>query len=109
MEPTLSDGDGLIGLRDGRCRIGQLRVVIHPHQPNRWLVKRVELCDGDRVWVRSDNEGVDASDSREFGWLPLHGSYAVIAQWPPPRAFWRATGPHMGLFRHKKARGAEER
>ena len=46
MEPTLVDGQGLVGWRTDRARIGQLRCVEHPDRPGFWLVKRVESVDG---------------------------------------------------------------
>ncbi len=90
MEPTLHDGDGLIGRLNGPCAPGSLRVVPHPFQPSVWLVKRAddvrrssdELTAVDQVWLRSDNDSVTSTDSRELGWLPLEGTYQVVARWP---------------------------
>ncbi len=96
MEPTLHDGDGLIGRLNGPCAPGSLRVVPHPFQPSVWLVKRVGdvrhcadeasnangLATADQVWLRSDNDAVTSTDSRELGWLPLEGTYQVVVRWP---------------------------
>ncbi len=42
MLPTLRPGDGLLAVRGGRMRTGQLRVFPpDPTSPSRWLIKRV--------------------------------------------------------------------
>lgn len=82
MEPTLVDGQGLVGWRDGRAAPGQLRCVEHPHRPGFWLVKRVEAVDGDEMRVVSDNADVSAVDSRTFGPVPVEGSYRVVVRIP---------------------------
>ena len=79
MEPTLHAGEGLVGVRGGRVRVGELRVVEHPQRPGFWLVKRVEEDLGDgRIRVRSDNDGVTTTDSRSFGAVAARGSYRVL-------------------------------
>lgn len=83
MLPTLSPGDGLLGLRCRTPRPGQLRVFRDPTLSSRWLVKRVGEVRGagrDATFeARSDNPGVPgAMDSREFGWVPVAGSYRVV-------------------------------
>ena len=79
MLPTLKSGDGLLGLRGGRPRPGQIRVFPDPWSPSRWLVKRVGLVDGETFEALSDNpRAPGAVDSREFGWVESRGSYRVI-------------------------------
>jgi hypothetical protein len=82
MEPTLADGQGLVGLRTRRASPGQLRCVEHPHRPGFWLVKRVDAVDGDTMTVSSDNAAVATVDSRVFGPVCVAGSYRVIVRVP---------------------------
>lgn len=87
MEPTLVDGQGLVAVRSGRARPGQLRCLEHPLRPGFWLVKRVVSVDetpgGDALMtVSSDNRTVDAVDSRRFGPVPVDGSYRVLLRIP---------------------------
>ncbi len=90
MEPTLVDGQGLVALTCGRARPGQLRVLCHPWHPGRWLVKRVTEVRGDGTMiVASDNAEATRADSREFGAVPVAGSYRVLLRAPAPR-----TGAH---------------
>jgi hypothetical protein len=83
MRPALNPGDGLLAVRGGDPRRGQLRVFRDPTLPSRWLVKRVggvrragrnatfEAC--------SDNpRAPGVVDSRQFGWVPAAGSYRVL-------------------------------
>jgi hypothetical protein len=83
MQPTLSPGDGLLALRCGRARRGQLRVFPDPTLPTRWLVKRVGDVRGAgrsaTFEARSDNPHVPGVvDSRRFGWVQAAGSYRVV-------------------------------
>jgi hypothetical protein len=84
MRPTLAPGDGLLAVRGGVPRTGQLRVFPDPTMPTRWLIKRVgavgaDVGDGLRFEARSDNPGAPGVvDSRQFGWVPATGSYRVI-------------------------------
>lgn len=79
MLPTLRSGDGLLGLRGGTPRPGQLRVFPDPWSPSRWLVKRVGAVQGSTFEAVSDNpRAPGAMDSREFGWVEAQGSYRVI-------------------------------
>jgi hypothetical protein len=83
MRPSLSPGDGLLALRGGDPRRGQLRVFRDPTLSSRWLVKRVGDVRGagrDATFeARSDNPGAPgAVDSRQFGWIPAAGSYRVM-------------------------------
>ena len=79
MLPTLKSGDGLLALRGGTPRPGQIRVFPDPWSSTRWLVKRVGLVDGGTFEALSDNpRAPGAMDSREFGWVESHGSYRVI-------------------------------
>jgi phage repressor protein C with HTH and peptisase S24 domain len=79
MQPTLRPGDGLLSVRGGRPRPGQLRVFPDPRLPSRWLVKRVGEVHGSTFEARSDNPGAPGVvDSRRFGWVPAAGSYRVV-------------------------------
>lgn len=83
MRPTLEPGDGLIALRAGTPRQGQLRVFPDPIVPTRYLVKRVgevrESASGATFQALSDNAGAPGvTDSRKFGMVPAAGSYRVI-------------------------------
>lgn len=83
MRPALGPGDGLLALRYGRIRRGQLRVFRDPRRSTRWLVKRVGDVYGagrDVIFeARSDNPGAaGAADSHEFGWISAAGSYRVV-------------------------------
>lgn len=83
MLPTVKPGDGLLGLRGGTPRPGQLRVFPDPWSPSRWLIKRVGAVRGtgrDATFeARSDNpRAAGAVDSRDFGWVAGTGSYRVI-------------------------------
>ena len=83
MRPTLHPGDGLVALRGGAVREGQLRVFRDPRLSTRWLVKRVsavfETGHGTRFEVRSDNpSAAGAVDSHEFGWVAAPDTYRVI-------------------------------
>lgn len=95
MEPTLVDGQGLVALRWGRARPGQVRVLAHPWHPGRWLVKRVTVVRGDgTMLVGSDNAGATRADSREFGAIPVAGSYRVVLRVSARRS--RASPPGRG-------------
>jgi hypothetical protein len=83
MRPALSKGDGLLALRGGALRRGQLRVFPDPTLPSRWLVKRVGSVRGTgrnaTFEARSDNpQALGVVDSRHFGWVPAAGSYRVV-------------------------------
>ena len=83
MRPSLNPGDGLLALRGGAPRRGQLRVFPDPTLPSRWLVKRVGdvrgTGGGAEFEARSDNPGAPGVvDSRQFGWVPVTGSYRVL-------------------------------
>jgi hypothetical protein len=83
MRPTLSPGDGLLTLRGGVPRRGQLRVFPDPTLPARWLVKRVGNVRGAgrsaTFEARSDNpDAPGVVDSRQFGWVPAAGSFRVV-------------------------------
>jgi hypothetical protein len=83
MEPTLVEGQGLIGLRSGRARIGQLRVFEHPRRAGFWLVKRVAACpDEHTMRVEADNPEAGGVDSRTFGDVAVAGSYRVLLAVP---------------------------
>ncbi len=83
MRPTLAPGDGLLAMRGGRPRQGQLRVFPDPTLPTRWLIKRVGGVRGTgramAFEAKSDNVGAPGVvDSRQFGWVPAAGSYRVV-------------------------------
>jgi hypothetical protein len=83
MHPTLAPGDGLVALRGGEPRRGQLRLFRDPRRSTRWLVKRVGEVHGAGSGAifeaRSDNpRAVGAVDSHELGWISAAGSYRVI-------------------------------
>jgi hypothetical protein len=83
MRPALNPGDGLLALRGGAPRSGQIRVFPDPTLPSRWLVKRVgavHRTDGGATFeARSDNPSAPGVvDSRQFGWVPADGSYRVL-------------------------------
>ncbi|TGD84726.1 S26 family signal peptidase [Mycolicibacterium sp. CH28] len=83
MRPTLRPGDGLLSLRGGTVRRGQLRVFPDPTLPSRWLIKRVGDVRGrgsDTAFeARSDNpRAPGVVDSRQLGWIPAAGSYRVL-------------------------------
>lgn len=87
MRPTLRPGDGLLALRGGTLRRGQLRVFPDPTLPTRWLVKRVGDVRGTGAAAafeaRSDNPAAPGVvDSRTFGWVPAAGSYRVMLRVP---------------------------
>ena len=79
-----SPGDGLLALRGGAPRRGQLRVFRDPTLPSRWLVKRVGDVHGAglerdiRGPLRQSAGAPGAVDSHEFGWVPAAGSYRVV-------------------------------
>ncbi len=83
MCPALRQGDGLLALRGGTPRRGQLRLFRDPRLSTRWLVKRVADVYGTGrsaiFEARSDNPAaIGAVDSHEFGWVSAAGSYRVV-------------------------------
>ena len=83
MRPALAPGDGLLAVRGGDPRSGQLRVFRDPTLPSRWLVKRVGDVRGAGETLafeaRSDNpHAPGAVDSRHFGLVPAADSYRVV-------------------------------
>jgi hypothetical protein len=83
MRPALRPGDGLLAMRGGGPRRGQLRVFRDPTLSSRWLVKRVGGVRGSgreaTFEACSDNpQAPGAVDSRQFGWVPATGSYRVL-------------------------------
>ena len=82
MEPTLVDGQGLIGVQSGSARVGQLRTFEHPERPDFWLIKRVAALSGDSMIVESDNRAVSTEDSRSFGPVNVDGSYRIVVRIP---------------------------
>ncbi len=82
MEPTLVDGQGLIGVRVGSAQVGQLRTFEHPDRPGFWLVKRVTGVSGGSMIVESDNRDVATVDSNTFGPVDVADSYGVVFRVP---------------------------
>jgi len=83
MEPTVVDGQGLIGVPSRTARVGQLRCLQHPERPGFWLVKRVAEVHADGTMsVLSDNREATVADSRSFGPVPIVGSYRVVVRIP---------------------------
>ena len=93
MEPTLSDGDWVIGIRSpSRVHRGDIVVVDHPERTGFELVKRVTAIAGDtppdhpeitllpgEIWVIGDNPDVESVDSAAFGPLLATDVTARIA------------------------------
>ncbi|WP_240630834.1 S26 family signal peptidase [Mycolicibacterium sp. GF69] len=91
MRPTVGPGDGLLAMRGGSIRRGQLRVFQDPRRSTRWLVKRVGDVYGagrDAIFeARSDNpRAPGAVDSHDLGWICGPGSYRVVWTSRAPRA-----------------------
>ena len=83
MEPALVDGQGLVGVRWRRARVGQIRCVEHPDRPGFWLVKRIDdVFDDGTISVLSDNRESTRADSRTFGPVPVQDSYCVVIRVP---------------------------
>lgn len=83
MRPTLEPGDGLVAVRGGTPKTGQLRVFPDPTRRSRYLVKRVGGVRDDGAGVQfealSDNAAAaGVTDSRTFGWVPAADSYRVV-------------------------------
>ena len=78
MEPALHQGDGLLAVRRSTIRRGELRVFEHPQRPGFWLVKRVDHVRGNGFEAVSDNPAPHTVDSRQFGDVPVVGSYRVV-------------------------------
>ena len=82
---ALQPGDGLIAVRSNRVRRGQIRCFQHPHRPGFWLVKRVGHIRGDTFEAVSDNRHAASVDSRRFGFVPIDGSFRMVARVPTRR------------------------
>ena len=80
MLPTYANGDLVFALKRNKARVGQIRVLPHPYNPTMWLVKRVASVRGTEMTISSDNPDVTRADSREFGHVPIEGSYRVIGR-----------------------------
>lgn len=97
MQPTLKPGDGLVALRGGTPRTGQLRVFPDPALSTRYLVKRVggvrRGAAGTTFEAVSDNPGAPGViDSRQFGWVQATQSYRVVWTVPAPSGAARSDG-----------------
>ena len=102
MRPTLGPGDGIVALRGGAVRSGQVRVFRDPTLSTRWLVKRVgEVRGAGRgatFEARSDNPTAPGIvDSRQFGWVPAAGSYRVV--WTARSAANKGRGVKKGRLK----------
>lgn len=91
MRPGLLPGDGLLAVRGGRPRTGQVRVFPDPRLSSRWIVKRVgEVWGAGRSVIfeaKSDNPAArGASDSHDFGSISAADSYRVIWTARRPRS-----------------------
>ncbi len=82
MLPALRPGDGLIAVRSQRIRRGDLRVFEYPGRPGFWLVKRVGHVRDGHFEATSDHQTAGVVDSRQFGDVPIDGSYRVIVSLP---------------------------
>ncbi len=82
MAPTLKPGDGVVAWRSVAARRGQIRCFEHPQQPGFWLIKRVGDVRGAAFEARSDNPVFGVVDSRQFGLVPIAGSYRVLVRIP---------------------------
>ncbi len=90
MRPKLRPGDGLLAIRGGSPRRGEVRVFRDPRRSSRWLVKRVGDVHisgrGTIFEARSDNSNAPGSvDSHEFGWVSAADSYRVLWTVRAPR------------------------
>lgn len=83
MLPVLAPGDGVLAVRGGVPRPGQVRVFPNPVRPQQWLIKRVGQVWGHGTGATfeacSDNASAPGVvDSRRFGPVPADGSYRVV-------------------------------
>lgn len=85
MRPALEPGDGIIAIRSGRARTGEIRCFEHPQRPGFWLVKRVGDVRGERFEALSDNSATATVDSRAFGDVRIDGSYRMLVRVPARR------------------------
>ena len=82
MLPALEAGDAVIALMTKRIRRGEIRFFEHPGRPGFWLVKRVGAITSSDFEALSDNDVVDAIDSRSFGRIRIAGSYRLLIRVP---------------------------
>lgn len=62
MEPALSEGTGMVGIRLPRPpRRGAIVVVEHPRRADFWMVKRVVGLPGERVEIAAGEVLIDGS------------------------------------------------
>ncbi|MDQ3452681.1 MAG: S26 family signal peptidase [Actinomycetota bacterium] len=98
MAPALLPGDRLLVCPARRLRRGDLVVLRDPHEPDRWVVKRVAALPGEQVVVAGralpagtaglvvlgDNAS-QSTDSRQYGAVPLRGVHGrVWYRYAPP-------------------------
>jgi len=77
MEPTLLDGQLVVGIGLGRPKIQ--RIVIAKHH-GREIIKRVKKYDDGQVYLIGDNIE-HSTDSRSFGALKVKDVLSVVI-WP---------------------------
>jgi hypothetical protein len=82
MEPSIVDGQGMIGISVGSVRVGQIRTFEHPDRPGFWMVKRVTATDDKSMIVESDNRDIRTEDSNSFGPVDVGGSYRIVVRIP---------------------------
>ena len=90
MEPTLTDGEWVVGVTPpGTVRIGDVVVCDLPGQPGFEITKRVALIDPNdgSLWLHGDNPSAGSVDSGTFGWMPTDSvTCRLIVRyrpWPP--------------------------
>jgi len=72
MVPTLTDGDVVVVLINGKVRRGDVVLARFRSMPQRWVLKRAERCDGDGWLLASDNPFA-GGDSATHGLADVSG------------------------------------
>lgn len=71
MEPTLGDGDWVLGaVRPGTVRPGDIVVLEMPGRPGFEIVKRVAAIGDGSLLLEGDNPAAGSVDSETFGPVP---------------------------------------
>ncbi len=68
MAPTYHDGDWLLALWGGQCKVGQVLIIEREERPGIYLVKRLVRIEDGKYWVQGDNP-LASTDSRQWGLL----------------------------------------
>ena len=63
MEPSLRDGDLVLGWKWARSKVGDVVVVKTLERP---LIKRIVRLERDKIWLEGDNAAA-STDSRQLG------------------------------------------